>query len=148
MNDTVCNNSRSCAALFKQIDVKMTRKANERFDAYGVTFMQVQMLRFLREMDADSAAIPLKTLERHFKVAQSTAAGIIVRLEKKGMVKGVTPADDRRQKFISLTEKGKALCVSIEEDMLEGEWVLLSNLKEEETEQLYRLLKKVNEAIE
>ncbi|MCC8060561.1 MAG: MarR family transcriptional regulator [Clostridiales bacterium] len=142
------NNGRSCAALFKQIDVKMTRRANEQFDAYGVTFMQVQMLRFLREMDADSAAIPLKTLERHFKVAQSTAAGIIVRLEKKGMVKGVTPADDRRQKFIGLTEKGKALCVSIEEDMLEGERVLLSNLKEEETEQLYRLLKKVNEAIE
>ncbi len=137
--------SGDCAALIKHIDIGMTKQANERFDAYSVTFMQVHLLMLLKRMKAD--AISLKSLERHFEVAQSTAAGIVVRLEKKGLVEGYVPADDKRQKFVRLTEKGKALCILLEEDMQKGERILLKSLDEEEKEQLYRLLQKVYDSM-
>ncbi len=139
------DHSRDCAALIKHIDTKMTKQANERFETYGVTFRQVRLLMLLlQKKDED---IPLKSLEKHFEVAQSTAAGLVVRLEKKGLVQGYIPADDKRQKFVRLTEKGEELCNSIEEDMREGERVLLQSLDEKERMQFYTLLRKVNDSM-
>ncbi|MCC8139607.1 MAG: MarR family transcriptional regulator [Lachnospiraceae bacterium] len=139
------DHSRDCAALIKHIDTKMTKQANERFDTYGVTFRQVRLLMFLLEMGAE--AVSLKSLEKRFEVAQSTAAGLVVRLEKKGLVQGYVPADDKRQKFVRLTEKGKELCISIEEDMREGERILLQSMDEKERMQFYSLLRKVNDSM-
>lgn len=139
------DHDRDCVALIKHIDIKMTKRANERFDSYGVTFRQVRLLMLLRQMGAED--VPLKLLEKHLEVAQSTAAGIVVRLEKKGLVQGYVPADDRWQKFVRLTEKGRELCISIEKDLQEGERVLLVSLNEEEKARLYGLLEKVNDSI-
>ncbi|MCC8164272.1 MAG: MarR family transcriptional regulator [Lachnospiraceae bacterium] len=137
--------SRDCAALIKHIDIKMTKCANERFNSYGVTFRQVRLLMLLYQMGAGD--VPLKSLEKHLEVAQSTAAGLVVRLEKKGLVQGCVPADDKRQKFVRLTEKGKELCVALEEDMREGERILLESLDDAEREQFYSLLRKVNDSM-
>ncbi|MCD8249430.1 MAG: MarR family transcriptional regulator [Lachnospiraceae bacterium] len=139
------DHGRDCAALIKHIDTKMTKQANERFDMYGVTFRQVRLLMLL--LQKGSEAVPLKFLEKNFEVAQSTASGLVVRLEKKGLVQGYVPADDKRQKVVRLTEKGKELCISIEEDMREGERVLLQSLDEKERMQFYSLLRKVNDSM-
>ncbi len=139
------DHSKDCATLIKHIDTKMTRDANERFDTYGVTFRQVRLLMHLLQMETE--AVPLKLLEKYLEVAQSTAAGLVVRLEKKGLVQGYVPADDKRQKFVRLTEKGRELCVSLEADMREGERILLQSLDEEEKTQFYSLLKKVNDSM-
>ncbi|MCD8097933.1 MAG: MarR family transcriptional regulator [Lachnospiraceae bacterium] len=139
------DHSRDCVALIKHIDTKMTKQANERFETYGVTFRQVRLLMLLLQKKAED--IPLKSLEKHFEVSQSTAAGLVVRLEKKGLVQGYVPADDKRQKFVRLTEKGEKLCNSIEEDMREGERVLLQSLDAEEKTQFYSLLRKVNDSM-
>ncbi len=136
---------RDCAALIKHIDIKMTKLANESLNAYGITFMQMSMLMALKEARAE--AVPLKSLEKHFEVAQSTAAGIVLRLERKGLVRSCVPADDKRQKHVGLTEKGRELCSSIRDSMQEGERTLLAGLDEDEKVQFYRLLKKVNDAM-
>ncbi|MCC8125826.1 MAG: winged helix DNA-binding protein [Clostridiales bacterium] len=135
----------ACAALFKHINDKMAKGANERLGIHGITYMQMQMLLEMKHMGAE--AVPLKSLERHFEVAQSTAAGIIVRLERKRLVSSFVPAEDKRQKYIRLTEEGKALCAAAESDMQEGEKLLLSGLSQEEQEQLYHLLWKVKDTM-
>ncbi|MCC8102912.1 MAG: hypothetical protein LIP11_11870 [Clostridiales bacterium] len=86
----------------------------------------------------------MKTLETHFDVAQSTAAGVIVRLERKGLVEGFVPKEDKRLKYIRLTEAGKELCRTSEQDLEVGEQILVAGLNEEERKEFYRLLLKVN----
>lgn len=135
----------SCAALIKHINDKLKKNANERLGIHDITFMQVQVLQQLRHAKED--ALPLKSLEKHFEVAQSTAAGIIVRLERKELVSSFVPAEDKRLKYVRLTEKGKVLCDFVEADMEKGETELLAGLNEEEKEQLFRLLKKVNASL-
>ncbi|MCD7955711.1 MAG: MarR family transcriptional regulator [Lachnospiraceae bacterium] len=135
-----------CSGLMKRIDEKMKKSANERLgDSHGITFTQMQMLVAIHQRGKDS--VPLKELERHFEVAQSTAAGVIVRLEKKGLVEGFTPSEDKRLKYVRLTEEGKALCMAAEQDMELGEQILLAGLDEQEREQFYRLLVKINASL-
>ncbi|MCC8101569.1 MAG: MarR family transcriptional regulator [Clostridiales bacterium] len=130
-----------CAGLTKHIHDKMEKGANEKLARLGLTFAQMQMMMALYRMKNDS--VPLKSLERHFEVAQSTAAGLIVRLERKGLVEGFTPSEDRRLKYVRLTEKGKEICATSEEDAKEGDRILLSGLDEEERIQFYHLLTKI-----
>ncbi|MCD8018932.1 MAG: MarR family transcriptional regulator [Clostridiales bacterium] len=134
-----------CAALIKYINDKMEKRANQHLGIHGITFMQMNMLMELKQMQTD--AVPLKTLEKHFKVAQSTAAGIVIRLEKKGLVSSFVPAEDKRLKYIQLTEKGSTLCDTAESDMKEAEHFLLSNLNEEERKLFYELLLKVKDTL-
>ncbi|MCC8103521.1 MAG: MarR family transcriptional regulator [Clostridiales bacterium] len=140
MNDDV-----RCAGLMKRINEKMEKGANEKLRGHGVTFAQMQMLMAIYNADMDS--VPLKTLEKHFEVAQPTAAGVIVRLERKGLVEGFVPKEDKRLKYIRLTEAGKELCEASEQDLEVGEQILVAGLDEEERKEFYRLLLKVNDTM-
>ncbi|MCC8100977.1 MAG: MarR family transcriptional regulator [Clostridiales bacterium] len=109
MNDDV-----RCAGLMKRINEKMEKGANEKLRGHGVTFAQMQMQMLMAIYNADMDSVPLKTLEKHFEVAQSTAAGVIVRLERKGLVEGFVPKEDKRLKYIRLTKTGKEICEASE----------------------------------
>lgn len=140
------NDDFQCAGFMKRIGEKMEKGANERLgNRHGITFTQMQMLMAIHQMEKDS--VPLKVLEKHFEVAQSTAAGVIVRLEKKGLVEGFTPNEDKRLKYVRLTEEGRELCKAAGQDKEVGEQILLAALDEQEREQFYHLLVKVNDSM-
>ncbi len=132
-----------CAGLMKRIDEKMEKGANVKLARFGITFAQMQVLMALYRMAEEN--VPLKSLERQFEVAQSTAAGLVTRLEAKGLVISFTPLEDKRLKIIRLTNEGKEICASSEEEAKEGDRILLSGLDEEERIQFYRLLKKIDD---
>ncbi|MCC8168229.1 MAG: MarR family transcriptional regulator, partial [Clostridiales bacterium] len=90
----------------------------------------------------------LKTLEKYFGVAQSTEAGIAVRLEKKELVTSYTDPDDRRIKIIVITNAGRKICEEAHSNMLNAEHRLLKGLNEEESGQFFALLEKVYNALE
>lgn len=48
----------------------------------------------------------LKELEQRLHVAQSTAAGIVIRLEQKRYIEGFGDSSDRRIKQVRITESG------------------------------------------
>ncbi len=132
-----------CAGLMKRIDEKMEKGANVKLARFGITFAQMQVLMALYRMAEEN--VPLKSLERQFEVAQSTAAGLVTRLKAKGLVTSFTPLEDKRLKIIRLTDEGKEICASSEEDAKEGDRILLSGLDEGERIQFYRLLKKIDD---
>ncbi len=136
----------NCGALMKRISDKMEKKANDEFNSYGVTMTQFRFLMTLNEFPEGKAT--LKTLEKYFGVAQSTEAGIAVRLEKKGMISSYTDPDDRRIKVIVITDAGKKICEEAHSNMLSAEGRLLKGLNEEEREQFFTLLEKVYNALE
>ena len=94
----------SCGSLLKQINDALERQANNSLRVDDLTMAQMGVLLALDR--TDSKQMTLKELERIIRVAQSTAAGIVSRLEQKGFVECFGSAEDRRIKVVRLSESG------------------------------------------
>ena len=96
---------------------------------------------------AEGHTLSLKALEERFGAAQSTVAGLVSRLEKKGLIEAATDPTDRRVKLARLTEEGVKLHAQSRQKVVDSEERLTSLLSEEEKDMLLRCLKKVYEAV-
>lgn len=136
--------------LFKRINDKIEKTSNSNLKANDITLSQLKMLFTIlhSEYSPEKGTMPLKELERRFGVAQSTAAGIIQRLEKKGLVESVADAEDKRIKILRTTRKGKSICESAAKSMGEMSERSLSEFTVDEKAELERLLRKLLKSIE
>lgn len=87
--------------------------------------------------------LSLKELEQRLHIAQSTTAGIISRLEQKGLVEGFGDPEDRRIKLVRITTKGIEHIAFCEQSRAAADARLLSGLTEIERGIFLSLLKKV-----
>lgn len=139
------NERPDCGGLIKQISDEMRKKANNAIRSYNITLAQ---LGALIELEcAPDGQRSLKELEKLLHVAQSTAAGIIARLEQKGFVQGFEATDDRRVKLVRITPDGQACVHNSLQKRNVAEEELLGGLTEAEQKQFYILLKKVRDSI-
>ena len=122
----------------KKINDMLEKGYNQLLQEQDLTFSQHHVLVYLKHQKDQTAR--LKELEKHFNVAQPTMAGIVVRLESKGLVRSSVLPDDRRVKVVTLTESGNELLHESFLSMKKGEQMLVSKLSDEETEELGRLL--------
>ncbi len=129
----------------KQISVHMSRDINRNLDQHNLTLSQSHLLMYLFHSEKQCAS--LKQLENHFGVAQSTMAGIAVRLENKGLILSFTDDHDRRIKHIQLTDAGRDVCQTCWDTILATEERVVSSLTEVERQVFLALLKKVYEAV-
>lgn len=139
------NRNQSCGALLKQLHDELEKRANNELRAEDITSAQVGALLILHEVP--EGYLPLKELEQRLHVSQATAAGLVVRLEQKGLVQGFQDASDRRIKLVQITEEGAERCRRAERHMEETEKKLLSGLTETEQEIFFALLKKVRDTM-
>jgi len=135
----------SCGALLKQIHDELEKNANNAMRAYDITMAQCSAMMTL--YNAPNRQMTLKELERISRVAQSTAAGIVARLEQKGLVESLGSQKDRRVKVVRLTPAGVERCCQAEQNMIETEKNLLSGLTETERSFFLTLLKKVRDTL-
>ncbi len=127
-----------CSDLLKRISDRMEKRANDELGIYDVTSTQLRMLFCLS--DQGENAVSLKAMERYFGVAQSTMAGVVLRMEKKKLINSFTDPADRRVKMIQITDAGRAICQAMEENRNRSEEFLLAGLNEEERKELHSLL--------
>ncbi|MGN1001318.1 MAG: MarR family winged helix-turn-helix transcriptional regulator [Oscillospiraceae bacterium] len=132
-----------CGFYIKHIHDALQRDSNNALRSQGLTIAQVTVLLHLNE--APDRALPLKELEKRLHVAQSTAAGIILRLEQKGLAEGFGSPEDKRVKMVRITRAGMDCCRESELRMREAEEGLLSGLTETERTIFNALLKKVSD---
>ena len=133
----------SCGALLKQINDALEKNANNTLRPKGLTVMQ---MRVLLELDqSEEGTLALKTLEKCLRVAQSTAAGIVMRLEQKALAEGFNDKEDRRVKWVRITAAGVACCQQADVDMCREEQGILSGLTPAERSDFLVLLKKVRD---
>ena len=130
-----------CSTLIKQIHDEMEKRANNSLRAQDLTMAQVGVL--LELYQAPEKQLALKELERRMHVAQSTAAGIVVRLEQKGFVESLGSQEDRRIKQVRITHSGEGCCLVAQEQMKRAEAELLEGLTETERSIFLSLLQKV-----
>lgn len=134
-----------CGKLIKQISDEMQKNANNALRSQNMTMTQVDTLIELESISEKQCT--LKELEQRLHVAQSTAAGIITRLEQKGFVDGFGDPADRRIKVVRITSAGIQCVLDARQHMLEAEAQLLSGLTETERDIFFALLKKVHDTL-
>ena len=134
-----------CGLLIKQINDKLQKDANNALRSQGITITQLETLVELDRAPGGQRA--LKELEQILRVAQSTAAGIIARLEQKGLVEGFGDAGDRRIKRVQITPAGAECVRTALHHRAEAEERLLSSLTETERSIFFALLKKVRDSL-
>lgn len=132
---------RTCGMMIKQLHDCLERDTNNNLRSQALTMAQGGALIVLH--NAEEKQMTLKELEHRMHVAQSTAAGIVVRLEQKGYVESFGDAADRRIKMVRMTPKGEECCQEADKNMEQTEQKLLCPLTEEERATLLALLGKV-----
>lgn len=137
--------SQDCGLLMKQINDELRKNANNALRPQDLTIVQLDTLLELERTPEGQRS--LKELEQILHVAQSTAAGIIARLEQKGLVEGFGDAEDRRVKRVRITPAGIACIQAAQHHRAETEEKLLSGLTETERDIFYTLLKKVRDSL-
>lgn len=134
-----------CGALIKKVHDELGKKANALLRQQDLTLSQMNVLMELEA--ASEHQLTLKELEGLLHVAQSTAAGIVVRLEQKGFVESLADENDRRVKKVSITPTGLECCKNAASDVQSIEAQLLSGLTEEEKDLFLALLEKAFKAL-
>ena len=135
----------SCGALIKQINDELEKQANNSLRADDLTMAQMGVLLALDWTGGKQ--MTLKELEKVIHVAQSTAAGIVSRLEQKGFVECFGSTEDRRIKVVRLPCSDAQRCWASEQGMAEAEAHMLSSLTEAEREIFTMLLRKVRDSL-
>ena len=113
-----------CGRLIKQIHDEIQKTVNNALRSQDMTLAQLEALLELDQ--APENQLSLKELERRLHIAQSTTAGIIMRLEQKGFVEGFGDSGDRRIKLVRLTPAGADCLILAQESRTDIEGKLLS----------------------
>ncbi len=124
--------------LIKQLHDRLEKQANNLLRSKELTMMQMAVLMALQ--DAEEKQLSMKELERYFQIAQSTVAGIISRLEQKGLIVAISDATDKRIKVVHITAAGETCCEEAAVHMHEVEEGLLRGFSQEDRDMLNSLL--------
>ena len=142
----VAEERKNLGLMIKMVDDAIAKRANNEMRGLGVTVMQSRLLLELYRR-GDDMQLPLKELERSFGVAQATIAGLVSRMEEKGLLEMLPNPHDRRAKLAHLTEAGVGICQTVNESIETGEKHIRSGLTKAEAEELERLLGIVYETV-
>ena len=141
MNEQLFNAGR----LMKQINDQLEKNANNNLREIGLTVSQLTVLRHLNH--AEDGRLTMKEVEKKLHVAQSTATGIAMRLELKGLITARGDESDHRIKVSEITEEGRSVCLKAKSFIIETETRLLNALDEEDRAHFVEMLKKVRDAL-
>ncbi len=134
-----------CGFLIKQINDALEKQANNALREQGLTMVQVTVLLYLNDQANKQAN--LKEIEKFLHVAQSTSAGVVTRLEQKGLLESYTNTTDKRIKTVRLTKAGLECCINSRDNLENAEKMLMSGLTSEDQESLRKLLLKVSKNV-
>lgn len=128
-----------------QIHNTIEKSVNNQLRKKGLTLSQMNVLITL--VSVSEKKLSFKELEKRLALAQSTTAGLISRLEQKGLVSVLGDKDDKRIKYVEITSLGIKYCEDAKLEMNDTEEKLVACLSETERKTFLSLLKKVNDAL-
>jgi len=132
----------SCGFYLKQLNDALGKNANNALRSQDLTFSQMGVLIYLSERSGRQATF--KEIEKAIHNAQSTTAGVMTRLEKKGFVECFGSVEDKRIKVARLTDKGDGILSQSGLHMEETEGKLTNGFTKAEKEMFLELLKKAS----
>ena len=129
----------SCSLLIKQVHDAVEKRLNNSLRESGLTNVQLGTLLILSR--TEGRILRMKELERILHVSQPTVAGIVERLEEKGLVRSVQCPRDRRSKQVEITAQGDEKARH-EHGVLTGtNHRMFQGITKEQQEEMIRLLR-------
>lgn len=122
-----------------QLGNSVTWLRNQKYQFMGLTAAQSETVAYILKNYEDKE-LTANDVIKDLRLSQSTVAGIISRLEIKGLIVRKTHENDNRKSIIHPTEKGIELEEMLKEKAVETEAILLQGMSKEEQEEFNRLL--------
>lgn len=111
-------------------------------EAHGLTPVQFAALHTVGHMPG----IDQRTLAGRVGLDTSTVAGVIDRLEARGLIERQASPADRRVRLLALTREGSKALQAVEPDMLKAQERILAPLRKAERAEFMRMLRVLVEA--
>lgn len=108
-------------------------------EAHAITPVQYGALQAV----ANAPGLDQRSLARTIGFDTSTIAGVVDRLEARGLMQRNASPTDRRVRLLTLTDAGTALVTAVVPDMLRAQARILEPLAPEERPEFLRLLRKL-----
>lgn len=129
--------SKTKKKMVKFIENQLQEKGlNDLVPSYG------NILTVLYDHDG---ALTMKQIGKLLGKEKSTITALISKLEKLGYVEKVKSKDDRRNTYVCLTKKGKAIEKTFDQISSQVQQTAYKNFTNDEKAELLRLLKKLNQ---
>ena len=112
---------------------------HQETQALNLTPVQYSVLRTV----AEQPGIDQRTLASAVALDTSTTAGVVDRLEARGLMLRNASAQDKRVRLLTLTADGQALLQEAEAPMLRSQALILAPLSEAEQAQFMALLQRL-----
>lgn len=142
---TANKNAQPLGIKIKLINEKIKQHLNDRLKDNNLTLSQFMVLKYLKQHDNEK--VSQKELAQAVQVTHPTMIGLIDRLEEKGMVSRQVDGNDRRYRYIRLTDMGRQYLNQSKQDAEAMDSALVRNFTQEEVAVLKSLLDKVYENI-
>ena len=111
----------------------------QQTEAFGITPVQYAALQTV----GNSPRIDQRTLARTIGLDTSTIAGVIDRLESRGLLVRSASIEDRRVRQLTLTDAARQLLAEVAPAMLKAQQLILEPLVQEEQAEFTRLLRQL-----
>ena len=108
-------------------------------EAHGLTPVQYAALSRV----GLTPGVDQRTLARSIGLDTSTTAGVIDRLEMRGLMQRTASPEDRRVRLLGLTDDGQKVLQAVEPDMLKAQQRILKPLSAVERDEFMRMLRKL-----
>lgn len=135
------------ASRIVQLGNAITWLRNSKLQPFQLTASQSEAIRYILKQPPEKE-ITAGDLMAHLQLSQSTVAGIIKRLEEKGLITRKLLQNDNRISLIIPTEEGWKLEKTLRETAIFTEKMLLDGFDEQEQQQLKRMLEKLRKNME
>lgn len=131
----------SCIGFVTNTAIKaVTEDFNKRLEKYGTTRIQWIAMYFLLKADKPMSQKELAAL---MNVQDPSLARLIDRMERDGLLQRIENPQDKRVKFLELTETGRSKAEALMPQGEEFSNLLLENVTDEEIENFHRVLDKM-----
>lgn len=128
------------------LDNMIGRLISSLCETDGLTRMQSWIIGYLYEHDGEN--IFQKDLESQFRIARSTATGILQLMEKRGFLRREPVSTDARLKRLVLTEKGISHQLTVIRNMKEFEQMLQKDIPPEKLAAFFEVIHQIKQNLE
>ena len=97
--------------VFKRFGHQLHLMVQKEAKRCGIEFMggpQGQVIRFLDRREHEQELTLIKDIEQEFKITKSVASNLVKRMVQNGLVELEVSPNDKRAKFVHLTEKSRS----------------------------------------
>lgn len=111
-------------------------------------FWALKIIQKANLQNESGCGVYVSTIAEHLKVTPSAISRMLKGLEEKDLIERKVDKNDRRNTYVTLTEKGKKVTKKVEAEMNELTKSIISSMGEEDSKTLIRLFNKLVDTME